>query len=556
MALLVARHLSDFFNTFYHDTKSSQPIERPFLTHHVCGDLFAKHMGYENFKALLSLDTMPINVEGLVSFLSDLENRGFVITRSPIQLIWPKKIKFTSPERKALWQDQLYRVKSEVPFTDVLGLVEPIILPDGKGKWDIDPKNKFDRRWFVAVLGEEFVSDTKGRNEGFQHLKERALDNDPEAVHPYALWLMDDNQYQQGLSMLHSAASKGNADAHAELGRIYATGEGVDEDLIMAKHHYEMAAASNHNQALHALGALYEYKGKLETDVALSFAYHLRAAEAGNHTSMGCVAKQYFHGFGVDKDVDKALHYAHMGAKCLDGCSLQVLGENAGHVKGDWDKAFGYFTASALVGDEEGLHFAGWCLLTGNGTKRDIDKACKYLAEAADMGHINSMFMLGAFLCDDLNLNKNYTLSLHWLRKAAERDHAFALVILGKLHLTPEAEVLDYQNAHSCFLKACKLKYHQAFSFLSECYRLGLGIDPDYKLAFTFMVEAAELGSKNAMKLVSQYYAEGFGTEMNDYQADIWLKKYQNCIENKPYHYVDQVYADAPGYVVDAGEEQ
>ena len=38
------------------------------------------------------------------------------------------------------------------------------------------------------------------------------------------------------------------------------------------------------------------------------------------------------------------------------------------------------------------------------------------------------------------------------------------------------------------------------------------------------MVDAAELGSKNAMKLVSQYYAEGFGTEMNEYQADIWLK--------------------------------
>lgn len=555
MPLSVTHDLNLFFNTFYHDTKSSQPIEGQFLTHHVCGDLFAEHMGYENFKALLSLDTVPINVEGLVSFLSALEDKGFLITRSPIQLIWPKKIKFTSSERKALWLDQLDRVKSKVPFTDVLGLVEPIILPDGKGKWDIDPKNKFDRRWFIAVLNEEFVSNTKGRNEGFQQLKKRALDNDPEAVYRYALWFIDNKQYSQGLSMLHLAASQGNVDSHAELGRIYATGDGIDEDLIKAKYHYEMAAASSHNQALHALGSLYEYKGKLETNLALSFAYHLRAAKAGNYRSMGCVAKQYFHGFGVDKDVDKALYYANNGAECLDGCSLQVLGENAGHIQGDWDKAFGYFTASALVGDEEGLHYAGWCLLTGNGTKPDTDKACEYLAEAADKGHVNSMFMLGAFLGDPANPNKNYALGLYWLRKAADRDHAFALVILGRLHLIPEAKVLDYQLARSCFLRACKFKYHQAFRFLSECYRFGLGVELDDNLAFKFMLDAAKLGSKDAMKQVSQYYAEGIGAEINDYQADMWLKKYQSCIEDKPYHYVDQVYADAPGYLVDAGRE-
>lgn len=556
MPFSIPHDLNDFYNTFYHDLAQSQPDDKIVPRHHVLGDRFAQCQDFPDFKSMLLVDSIPINVEGLASFLLELENAGFVVNRSPMLQTWPKKIKLSSAERKALWQDQLKRVKSAVPYTDILAQVEPIILPDGKGAWDIDPKNKFDRHWFNDVIGEKYIGTTKGRNEGFQQLKQRALNNDLDAIHPYALWLMDNKEYDQAISLLHTAAERESADAHAELGRIYATGEGVDEDLALAKHHYEMAAASQHNQAFHALATLYEFGGKLGADIPLSFSYHLKAANAGNHLSMGCVAKQYYHGFGVEKDVEKALHYAQMGEECLDGTSLQVIGEYLGGELGEWDKALPYFEASASVGDPEGAHFAGWCLLTGNGAEPAPEVACNYLAKAADMGHVQSMFLLGGYYCEENNPTKNYPLSLYWLRKAAERDHAFALVILGKLHLSTDAEVLDYEQAYSYFERAGSYNFHKAFSFMSECHRLGWGVEADNHLAFSYMLKAAELGCKNAMQRVSQYYAEGFGTEMDYYQSDIWLQKYQRCTEDKPYHFVDQVYADALGYVIDTVEEQ
>jgi len=548
------RDLNDFFNSFYHDISKIQPEHNPFLRHHVCGDLFAKHMGFTNFKSMLNEKLIPVNIEGLVSFLSELESRGFVTERSPIQLIWPKKIKFTSSERKALWLDQLRRKKSVVPFTDVLGLVEPIILPDGKGQWDIDPKNKIDRQWFVAVLGEEFVSKTKGRNEGFQHIKQKALEGDPEAAHPYALYLLDKKEYDEAFKVLHAAALEGNADCHAELGRLYVEGEGVEFDLALGKKHYEAAAAANHNQALHALATLYSFQNLFDTDIALSFDYHLRAAKAGNYMSMGCVAKQYFHGFGVVKDIDKALLYANDGAACLDGCSLQVKGEYLALEEGDWTRAFSYFKASAMIGNEEGNFFTGWCLLTGTGTDIDVESGCQYLEKSAEQGHIDSMWMLGAHHGHQKTAERNYPLSLHWLRKAAEHDHADAINMLGVLHLDTDGGMIDYQDANYYFEWACNLRLHRAFCNLSESYRLGRGVDADYEVAFTLMLNGAELGSKRAMKMVSQYYSEGFGTEIDNYQSDLWLQKYQDCEDDKPYHYVDQVYAGASDYDVETDE--
>ena len=126
--------------------------------------------------------------------------------------------------------------------------------------------------------------------------------------------------------------------------------------------------------------------------------------------------------------------------------------------------------------------------------------------------------------------------------------------MLGVLHLDNDAEFINYQDANYYFKRACDLRLNRAFCNLSESYRLGRGVNADYEVAFTLMLKGAELGCKRAMKMVSQYYSEGFGTEMDDYQSDLWLHKYQDCEDGKPYHYVDQVYADAPGYAVETDE--
>ena len=62
---------------------------------------------------------------------------------------------------------------------------------------------------------------------------------------------------QQAAASFEQAAKQGNADAQYQLGFMYETGQGVEQDYRRAAQWYEKAAAQGHAQAQYQLGCLY-----------------------------------------------------------------------------------------------------------------------------------------------------------------------------------------------------------------------------------------------------------------------------------------------------------
>ena len=144
------------------------------------------------------------------------------------------------------------------------------------------------------------------------------------------------------LSACQLAAKNGEADAQKELGSLYFTGEGVQQDFAQALHWYTLAAEQGHpvatynigvlhdkglglkkdykeagkwyrksadmgySTAQYNLGIMYEYGQTVETDHARAMKLYLKAAEQGEAAAQFAIGLMYDKGTGVDKDPTQA----------------------------------------------------------------------------------------------------------------------------------------------------------------------------------------------------------------------------------------------------------
>ena len=86
---------------------------------------------------------------------------------------------------------------------------------------------------------------------------------------------------QQAAASFEQAAKQGNADAQYQLGFMYETGQGVEQDYRRAAQWYEKAAAQGHAQAQYQLGCLYREGLGVEENYEEAEKWWQRAAAQG-----------------------------------------------------------------------------------------------------------------------------------------------------------------------------------------------------------------------------------------------------------------------------------
>lgn len=154
--------------------------------------------------------------------------------------------------------------------------------------------------------------------------------------------LDEDLSAEQNFSACQLAATNGEADAQKELGSLYFTGEGVQQDFAQALHWYTQAAEQGHavatynvgvlhdkglglkkdykeagkwyrksadlgySTAQYNLGIMYEYGQTVEEDPALAMELYLKAAEQGEAAAQFAIGVMYDKGLSVDKDPSQA----------------------------------------------------------------------------------------------------------------------------------------------------------------------------------------------------------------------------------------------------------
>ncbi len=173
-------------------------------------------------------------------------------------------------------------------------------------------------------------------------------------------------QYSSALSEFAYLLDEGEPVAAYYMGRMYQLGQGVSQNLNMAKNLYESSASAFYFPAMTQLAKILLDEGQYEA--ALPFLK--QSALTGEMSSVFELAELYMNGNFVEKNPRKA---------------------------------FDFYKMSALGGNMKAQYQIGKMYLEGRGTPQDYSSAIKWLSRSANQGYLLAQMDLA-----ELYLNNSY----------------------------------------------------------------------------------------------------------------------------------------------------
>jgi TPR repeat protein len=258
------------------------------------------------------------------------------------------------------------------------------------------------------------------------------------------------------LELAKQSAAAGSPFGHFSLGRIYATGAGVEKD--------EKEAEKLYRKALDGLS---------------------KAAEMGDVWAMLWVSFCYEGGYGVNKDPVEATKWYRKAAE-------------QGNASAQFDLGNSYYR--------------------GYGVNKDPVEATKWYRKAAEQGLVEAQFNLGNSYHRGDGVNKDPVEANKWYRKAAEQGLAAAQFNLGNSYDRGDGVNKDPVEANKWYRKAAEQGHADAQLNLGVSYQFGEGIEKDMSEALAWYRKAADQGNERALKNLSKINPQEALTRMNQAQ--------------------------------------
>ena len=108
----------------------------------------------------------------------------------------------------------------------------------------------------------------------------------------------------RAIELYTKAAELGSVDVHCQLGMVYHTGDGVEEDKPRGTHHWQQAAMQGHATSRHNLGAV-EYKSG-NHDLAVQH-WMISAAKMGDQESLDAIKDMFKEGHATKAQYAESL---------------------------------------------------------------------------------------------------------------------------------------------------------------------------------------------------------------------------------------------------------
>lgn len=255
------------------------------------------------------------------------------------------------------------------------------------------------------------------------------------------------------------AAEQGDAQAQYNLALNYKNGVGVEKDESSAFEWYQKSAMQGYPVSLYALAELYEKGECCIKDSAKAEELYKIAFDALNKCSAKeledkylyfFLAKMYYDGKGVTKDLTKAFELYSKSAELGDCAALCNLGEmylKGESVEKDYNKALELFNQALECNELLPVRCAKYNLgkmyLKGEGVERNYEKAFVFLSESAEQGEAEAQYNLGVMYANGLGVAKDVSKAVEWYRKSAEQGEVKAQFNLGVLHTVHKKSVSD-----------------------------------------------------------------------------------------------------------------
>jgi TPR repeat protein len=193
--------------------------------------------------------------------------------------------------------------------------------------------------------------------------------------------------------LLRPLANQGNADAQANVGLMYATGQGVQRDDVEAVKWFRMAAEQGVAEAQKNLGLMYLNGRGVQLDSAQAMMWFQKAGLQGHAQAQYNVAVAYERGDGVAQSFAEAVKWFRFAADQGDAEAQYSLGKryrNGEGVTRDYSEAVKWFRRAAEQGvadaqNDLGVEYAG-----GRGVPKDVVQAYMWASLSAAQGNAGS----------------------------------------------------------------------------------------------------------------------------------------------------------------------
>jgi TPR repeat protein len=237
------------------------------------------------------------------------------------------------------------------------------------------------------------------------------------------------------VQMLRGLADGGNAYIMFRLGRMHATGAGVQRDDLEAVRWYRKGAAAGNLSATTAL-ALMLIEGRGANKDTAEGIRLLRAA--------------------VDKGSPEAMH--SLGLATLEGRLVSK----------DPLEAVRLFTAAGDAGYAPAMVDVGLMYDNANGVPQDYNKAAQWYRKAADLGNSAGMVNLGFLYARGKGVEQSDQQAVFWYKKAAAEGNAAGLHNLAAMADNGRGFDRDPDLAADLMLQALELRYDFSYKQMTQ----------------------------------------------------------------------------------------
>lgn len=239
----------------------------------------------------------------------------------------------------------------------------------------------------------------------------------------------------------------------------------------------------------------------------------------------------YYHGLGVKRNDEKAIHFLSLAADQGHSQSQYLLAlaylEGQGGLEKNEGKAVHYFRLAAEQGIVDSQYSLYMRYEYGQGVPQNSDMAMKYLRMAAEKGYAPAERKLGeAYFYGDCGLQQDKALAFYWCQKAATQQDAEAQYCCGLILQNGEGIQQDLFNAIEYYRAAVRQNYIPAHVQLFRAI-VQFGEKELFKEGFNALLKGAKLNDKECMYGLSLVYQIGiYGAPCDSEEADRWHRKY------------------------------
>ena len=264
--------------------------------------------------------------------------------------------------------------------------------------------------------------------------------------------------YQTAFREFMPLAVAGDPSAQANIGLMYANGQGVLQNDPEAVRWYRMAADQGNAIAQSNLGTMYQFgRGVLQND-AEAVRWYRMAADQGNAIAQSNLGTMYQFGRGVLQNDAEAVRWYRMAA--------------------DQGNAIAEINLGAMYG-------------LGQGVPQSYAEEMRWYRRAAAQGEASAQFNLGVMYDRGHGVPQNYSEAVRWYRMAANQGEPHAQTSLGMMYDRGQGVPQNYVEAVRLYRMAAAQGEAKAQHDLGLMYVRGDGVPQDFVLAYVWLNVAA-----------------------------------------------------------------